>query len=67
MGTTVPNLVVEKETINFLPRLAMSHEPPSLCLLNKWDYRCKYELYNSRIADVNKEKVLLNYYFDIFI
>jgi hypothetical protein len=25
---------------NFLPRLALNHDPPDLCLLISWDYRC---------------------------
>jgi hypothetical protein len=26
--------------MNFLPRLALNHDPPNLYLLSSWDYRC---------------------------
>jgi hypothetical protein len=26
---------------NFLPRLALNHDPPNLYLLSSWDYRCE--------------------------
>jgi hypothetical protein len=26
---------------NYLPRLASNHNPPDLCLLSSWDYRCE--------------------------
>jgi hypothetical protein len=26
---------------NYLPRLASNHDPPGLCLLSSWDYRCE--------------------------
>jgi hypothetical protein len=25
---------------NYLPGLALNHDPPDLCLLSSWDYRC---------------------------
>jgi hypothetical protein len=25
--------------MNYLPRLALNHDPPGLCLLSSWDYR----------------------------
>jgi hypothetical protein len=25
--------------VNYLPRLALNHNPPDLCLLSSWDYR----------------------------
>jgi hypothetical protein len=27
--------------MNHLPRLALNHDPPDLCLLSSWDYRCE--------------------------
>jgi hypothetical protein len=26
---------------NFLPRLASNHDPPDICFLSNWDYRCE--------------------------
>jgi hypothetical protein len=26
---------------NYLPGLASNHDPPDLCLLSSWDYRCE--------------------------
>jgi hypothetical protein len=27
--------------MNYLPRLDSNRDPPDLCLLSSWDYRCK--------------------------
>jgi hypothetical protein len=27
--------------MNYLPRLALNHDPPDLCLPSSWDYRCE--------------------------
>jgi hypothetical protein len=27
--------------VNYLPRLALNRDPPGLCLLSSWDYRCE--------------------------
>jgi hypothetical protein len=27
--------------MNYLPRLALNHNPPDFCFLSSWDYRCE--------------------------
>jgi hypothetical protein len=37
--TTMPCLLVEMRiSLTFLPRLTSNYHPPSLCLMNTWDY-----------------------------
>jgi hypothetical protein len=45
----MPGFFVEMEvSLTFLPGLVLNHDPPDLCLWNRWDYRSE-QLYQAGI------------------